>query len=184
MVRARALPGSEVLGTLTLPFVPPEEGHAIGAHFAAIHSNPPALAPGTDPAVVMNSFGKGRALWVAAPVEAGSEAVNAKLILSLLKRVLPGPYHFEAETHPSVEMTLFHQAEKKRLLAALLSMQGQLPSISVAATVRVQVPSARRAARVMRLPDRKNIRFENVGPYVQFRLEQFDTLAMALVEYE
>ena len=81
-------------------------------------------------------------------------------------------------------MTLFHQAEKKRLLAALLSMQGQLPSISVAATVRVQVPSARRAARVMRLPDRKNIRFENVGPYVQFRLEQFDTLAMALVEYE
>jgi hypothetical protein len=34
-------------------------------------------------------------------------------------RVLSGPYRFEVETHPAVEMTLYHQPENRRLLAGL-----------------------------------------------------------------
>ena len=117
MLKAIALPGAEVLATITLPFAPPTQGRPIGSRFGAIHSNPPALTPGTDPGLVMNSFGKGKALWVAAPIESSSEAVNIRLVAALLKRLLPGPYYFEADTHPSVEMTLFHQEDKNRLLA-------------------------------------------------------------------
>jgi hypothetical protein len=184
MTQAQALPGAQVWATVTLPFVEPEKGRAVGSRFAAIHSNPPALQPGPDPGVVLHSFGKGQAIWVAAPIETSSEAVNAKLFLTLLKRVLPGPYQFEVDTHPAVEMTLFHQAEKRCLLAGLLNMQQQLPPIPVSATVRVQVPSGRRAKSVVLLPERKAIQFEPIGPYVQFRLEAFESLAMALVEYE
>jgi len=184
MIKANALPGAEVLATVTLPFVAPEVGQAIGSHFGAIHSNPPALTPGTDPGIVINSFGKGKAVWVAAPIEIGTEAVNARLVAALLKRVLPGPYYFEVDAHPSVEMTLFHQADKKRLLAGLLSMQQQLPPIPVPATVRAQVPSGKRVTAVSHLPERKPLKFEMVGPYVQFKLEPFEALSMALVEYQ
>ena len=160
MIKAKALRGAEVLMTVTLPFVAPELGQAIGSHFAAIHSNPPALTPGTDPGVVVNSFGKGKAVWVAAPIEIGTEAVNARLVTALLKRVLPEPYYFEVDAHPSIEMTLFHQADQKRWLGGLLSMQQQLPPIPVPATVRVQVPSGKQVAAVVHLPERKPLKFE------------------------
>ena len=184
MIQAEAMSGAEVLATVTLPLVAPELGHVIGSHFAAIHSDPPALTPGTNPGVVVKSYGKGKAIWVAAPIEASSEMVNARVMVNLLKRLLPGPYKFEVETHPSVEMTLFHQAEKKRLLAGLLNLQEQLPLIPVAATVRVQLPSGRRVSAVVHLPDREAIPIRTVGPYVQFHLEPFEALAMALIEYQ
>ena len=184
MVRAEALPGAEVLATVTLPFVAPEAGHAIGSRFAAIISDPPALTPGNDPGLIVNPFGKGKAVWVAAPIESSAEPVNARLVLSLLKRVLPGPYKFEVDTHPSVEMTLFHQEEDMRLLLGLLNMQLQHPAIPVGATVRVQPPPGRWATEVVRVPDRKTIPFEKVGPYIQFSLEPFEALVMAVVEYE
>jgi hypothetical protein len=184
MIKATALPGAEVLMTVTLPFVAPELGQAVGSHFASIHSNPPALTPGTDPGVVINSFGKGKAVWVAAPIEIGKETVNARLVAALLKRVLPGPYQFEVDAHPSVEMTLFHQADKKRWLAGLLTMQHQLPPLTVPATVRVQVPAGKRVTAVVHLPERKPLKFDVMGPYVQFKLEPFEALSMALVEYQ
>jgi hypothetical protein len=183
MLKATTLSGAEVLATITLPFAPPAQGKPIGSRFGAIHSNPPALTPGTDPGIVWNTYGKGKTLWVAAPIESSPEAVNARLVAALLKRVLPGPYEFEVDTHPSVEMTLFHQKEKKRLLAGLLTMQQQLPAFPVAATVRVQVPSGKKVTAVVHIPERKPLKFKTAGAYVQFDLEPFTALSMALIEY-
>ncbi len=184
MLKAMTLPGAEALATITLPFAPPAQGKPIGSRFGAIHSNPPALTPGTDPGIVWNSFGKGKAIWVAASIEYSSEAVNSRLLEALLKRLLSGPYQFEVDTHPSVEMTLFHQADKKRLLATLLTMQAQLPAIPVPATVRVQAPNGKKVTSVLRVPDRKPIKFKTIGPYVQFELEPFNTLSVATIEYQ
>jgi hypothetical protein len=187
MVRGEALPGAEVLATVTLPFPPIESEHVIGSHFTDIESDQPALTPGSDPALVQNAFGKGRAVWLSAPLESthsNPEEVNTKLVLSVLRRVFPGPYWFEADTHPSVEVTLYHQRDRKRLLAGLLNMQQQLPPIPVGATVRVQVPTGRRATRVISVPAGREIPFEKAGPYTQFRVPPFEALSMAFVEYE
>lgn len=186
MIRAKALPGSHVLATVTLPFVDPEVGDAINTRFAQIWSQPPALTPGTDPGIVINSYGRGHAVWVAAPIESGRavQAVNARLVTALLRRVLFGPYHFEVDAYPWVEMTLLHQSENHRLLAGLLNMQQERSHQPAPATVRVHLPEGHRATRVLHLPDQKTIRHEEVGPYVQFRLEPFKILAMALVEYD
>ena len=183
MIHAEAVSGAEVLATVTLPWVSPELGHSIGSHFSSIHSNPPNPTPGTHPAAVLNSYGKGKALWVAAPIESSSNAVSAQVVLSLLKRILPGPYKFEVDTHPSIEMTLFRQPDKKRLLAGLLNMQEQLPLIAMPATVRVQLPPGHSLSAVTLLPDRKPIPAKLAGPYVEFRLEPFEALAMAIIEY-
>jgi hypothetical protein len=184
MLQVEALPGAEVLATVTLPWVNPETIHVIGSHFAQIISDPPAEEPGTDPGLVVHQHGRGKAVWVAASMESSDNAVNARLVVWLLKRVLSAPYHFEVETHPAVEMTLYHQSGNRRLLAGLLNMQQDLPPVPVEAVVRVQVPAGRRATAVVRVPDRKALAFEKAGPYVQFRLEPFPVIAMALVEYQ
>jgi hypothetical protein len=80
-------------------------------------------------------------------------------------------------------MTLFHQEDRNRLLAGLLTMQQQLPPFPVTATVRVQVPSGRKITSVTHLPERKPLKFKTTGPYVQFDLEPFDALSMVLIEY-
>ena len=184
MILVEASPRAEVLGTVTLPYVDPETIHVIGSHFAQIISDPPAFTPGRTPGIVVNSVGSGKAVWVSAPIESGSNGVNARVVSFLLRRVLPGPYHFEVETHPSIEMTLYDQPENHRVLAGLLNMQQDAPPIPVGATVRVKVPSGRRATTILRVPDRKPIPFERSGPYVQFRIESIRQLAMALVEYQ
>jgi hypothetical protein len=81
-------------------------------------------------------------------------------------------------------MTLFHQESKQRMLAGLLNMQQLLPAIPVGATVRVQVPSGKHATRVTVLPESKSVPFEKNGPYVQFRVEPFEALAMAVIDYQ
>ncbi len=184
MIEAEALPGVQVLATVTLPFVDPKAGNCFNVRFAQIWNNPPAFTPGTAPGIVIRSFGKGKVIWLAAPLESGESPVNARVVSSLLRRALPGPYQFEVETHSSVEMTLFHQPEQKRLLAGLLNMEWQLAGLKLDATVRVQLPAGRRPSAVRSLPDRKTIPFRTAAPYVEFRVAPFETLSMALVEYE
>jgi hypothetical protein len=183
MVKAESQPGAEVLASVTLPYVEPEEGYTIGAHFAQIWSNPPALEPLKDPAIVVNSFGKGKAVWVAAPIEKLTGSAASALVRHLLHTSLPKPYKFEADANKSVEVTVYHQEKDQRLLVGLLNMQEETPAIPTDATVRVKTPDGRKARRVLRLPDQKEVAFTEAGPYVQFHVPAFDVFAMALVEY-
>jgi hypothetical protein len=184
MVKGEALQGAQVLATATLPFVSPEEGFTINRHFAQIWSNPPSAVAGADAGIVVNSFGMGKAIWVAAPIETSMGVAAENVILHLLKAALPSPYKFEADTDQSVEVTVFHQREKRRLLVGLLNMQEEVPSIPVDATIRVKIPDFAKAKRVLRLPEQNELAFAKSGHYIQFHMSKFEVLAMALVEYE
>ncbi len=184
MMKVEAMPGAEVLARATLPYVPPESRHVIGSHFVDIHSSHPAQEPGTNPAIVLHSYGKGKTVWLAAPLELGAKhKEKAKFVLAALREALSGPYYFEADTHPSVEMTLFHQKEHKRYLAGLLNMEANDPA-PVGATARVRLPEGRRATRVRLLPKGETVAFEKSGPYIKFTLKPFSRIAMALIEYD
>jgi len=182
-VRAEALAGAEVLATVTPPLVAPEAGYALGTHFAQIWSNPPATKPGSDPGIVENSFGKGKTIWVAAPIESRPEPAFANILLHFLRGLVPAPYRFEVDTDPAVETTLFDQAEQRRMLVSLLNMREQMPVSTVGATVRVRLPEGRKPARVLRVPDLKEVPFEISGAYVQFSAAPFKVAALHLVEY-
>jgi hypothetical protein len=183
MVKVQAAPGAEVLATVTLPFVDPEAGDALNSRFAQIHSNPPASEPGKDPGIVLNTFGKGKTAWIAAPYELRPGAVDARLFQLLLRRILDPPYQFEADTDAQVEVTLFHQKERKRLLVGMLNLQTQVPTIPVAATIRAQVPAGSNAHKVLLLPEQKPIAFSRSGSYVAFQVPEFKLVSMALIEY-
>lgn len=184
MVQVRKQADAQVLATVTLPIVDPNVGYTIGTHFAQIWSNPPATTPGPDPGIVVNSYGKGKTIWVAAPIESRVESVYANLVVHLLQRVLPKPYHFEVDANRAVEMTLFDQADKHRLLVGLLNMQAEVPTIPVGGNVRVHLAPDRKVRRVLSLPEQKETPFKQAGPYIQFEAAPFKILKMALVEYE
>ncbi len=183
MVKAQAQPGADVLATVTLPFVDPEAGTALNSRFAQIWSDPPAPHAGSDPGIVINTFGKGKAVWVAAPLQSRADAVDARVFELLLKRILQPPFKFEADTDPAVEVTLFHQEDRHRLLVGMLNLQAQVPAIPVAAAIRVLVPSGGKVRKVSLLPEQKAVEFSHSGSYVSFNVPEFKLVRMALVDY-
>jgi len=183
MVKVQAEPATEVLATATLPFVDPEAGTALNTRFAQIWSNPPASQPGKDPGIVINAFGKGKAIWVAAPLESRGDAVDARVFQLLLKRVLHPPYKFEADADRAVEVTLFHQEDRHRLLVGMLNLQAEVPTIPVAPTIRIQVPTGHRARKVSLLPEQIDVTFSPNGSYISFQVPPFKLVCMALVDY-
>lgn len=181
---ATATPSAEVLATLTLPFVDPGLGACIGSRFAAIHSDPPMFQPGTTPGVTLHSFGQGKALWVAAPLEKRPEHVNDAFLTNLLRRLLPSSLKFEMDAPPCVEAVLFHQAGQSRLLFGLLNLQNQWPQAQVSASVVVAVPSGRKFQSVQRLPDCSDIAFESDSVGARWEVPPFESLAMFVLNYE
>jgi hypothetical protein len=183
MIKAKLTGSGEVLATVTLPFVPADTGNSINRRFAQIWSNPPALTSGTDPGIVSNRFGKGQSIWIAAPIETGTAEVNSRVLVSLVRRVLPGPYYFEADGPSTVEMTAMDQPEKHRLLLGFLNMPLDR-NAPVNITARVAIPKNHRVKRIVQLPNRTVIPHQLSGPYVQFKVSEFEVISMAVMEYE
>jgi hypothetical protein len=182
MLKVTTTGPGEVLATVTLPFVPPEAGDHFNRRFAQIWSDPPALQPGTDPAIVVHRFGKGTAIWVAAPIEASDHVINRAVVTGLLRRYVPGPLAFELDAAPGVEMTLMRQAGANRFLAGMLNLDGGTPAPSALA-VRVRAPRGKAITRVRRLPGLEPLPHMTKGPFAEFRVPDFNQLAMFLLEY-
>ncbi len=155
----------------------PRDGRVIGSRIAPSIATRRRTARGS-PALTLHTYGKGIAVWLAAPFEASAEQANRQLILNLLGHSLPGPYAFQADTHPAVEVTLFNQPDRRQLLVGLLNMQRQLPQVPVPATVRVKVPAGGEVKSVTHVPDSIAVPFTRLSDYVQFDVAPFEGVAM------
>jgi hypothetical protein len=155
----------------------------MGTHFAQIWSNPPAPEPGRTAGIVIHQLGKGKTVWVAAPIESRPEPVYAAIVTHLLRRVLPGPFAFEMDADPAVEMTLFDQPDQNRMLASLLNMREQIPVMPVNAKVRVRIPAGRRPKRVVQIPDLSEVRFDLSNKLIHFEVPDFKVIAMLAIEF-
>lgn len=184
MVKAEALPGTEIIAVATLPWVSPEAGVQNDGDFAQIWSNPPAAKPGSDPGITIHSYGKGKAIWIAAPIETAQNEVNGRILISLLKDAYRGAYRFEADTHPAVEVTLFDQPNQNSLLLGLLNMESEDPPFPVPATVRIRAPEGRRIVSAVHLPDRTPMEIAHAGEYMSLTFQPFTLLEMAQLRYE
>jgi hypothetical protein len=82
---------------------------------------------------VTNQCGKGRVVWVAAPIESSNEQVNHKLVLRLLSDIRPAPYYLQVDAHPTVEAALDSSARNVQwelvLPAEFRSAQNNLPVV-------------------------------------------------------
>ena len=177
--KARASNRDEVLATLTLPYTDPADGTKL----ASIHSDPPGIA--TDyAAVVYRPYGKGRVMWVAAPLETAEQAPHKRVFAQMVRALSGNPFSFEADAPGAVEVTLFHQPDRKRFLVNAVNEQEQLPPIPVSnAKVRVRM-DGKKAVGAALLPDEKPLPFAAKGEYVEVAVPELDIFHMLMVVYE
>ena len=174
-VLVTARQGALVLGTITLPYTDTQDPR----RFASIHSNPPGI-PTDHPAIVVNHFGKGKAVYVSAPLE---NAVNQGVFARLVKSQCQ-PLSFEADAPGCVEVTLFEQTEKRCLVINLLNFQKDLPNIPVdGARVRVWM-GEKHPLELNLLPEENPLPFEQKGEWVEFAAPRLETFAMLRLRYE
>jgi hypothetical protein len=173
----RALPGSEVLATVTLPYVDPR-----GSQFASMLTDPPGI-PTEYPAVVFNRYGDGRAVYATGTLERGEHETQAAVMVNLLKLLSSGPFQVEIDGHSSVESTLFRQEDKRRFILHLLNYQQDLPNIPLRGVdVRVRVGD-RRIAAVYVLPGEEAVPFAQDKETVAFSLPVLENYAMLELRY-
>src|SRR5262249_42067277 len=110
-VATRSGSPATVLATTTLVW-PAQDA----TRFSSIHSNPP-WQPTSRPEVVINRYGKGRAIYCASPLETIDSLGGA--VARMVRRLHDRP-SFEADAPPAVELTLFHQPERHRYRLSLV----------------------------------------------------------------
>lgn len=170
-----ARPGAEVLAMLTLPYTDPADP----LHFASIHNDPPGR-PTRHPALVLNRFGRGQALYVAGDLETCN--LHREIFIRLIQLVAR-PFAFEADAPKAVEVTLFHQEDKHRFLVNLVNFQSELPNIPVEGVkVRVRL-DGRSVRRVLILPAEQEVGYTIRDGYAEFTAPRLETFAMFALDY-
>jgi hypothetical protein len=171
-VQIEARPEAEILATTTLPWLTNDP-----TKFSSIHSNPPWEAT-NRPEIVVNKFGRGRAIYCSSPIET-VEVLEATFVL--LIRLLHNKSSFEVDAPACVEATLFHQPDRNRYLFNLVNFQKDMPNLPVEGiAVRLRLPKGQVKA-INRLPDVVSLPFQVVDDVVSFKLPRLQTLLMVEV---
>ncbi len=106
------------LANLTLPYTP-----TATYEFSAIHSNPPGEST-NSPAMVLKNVGKGKILWVAAPIESMVPYFTREVVSNLIK-YLAKDLIFTSDAPSFVEIVCWNKDGNKYL--ALLNEQDHSP---------------------------------------------------------
>jgi hypothetical protein len=175
-ILVHADPDAQILAKLTLPYTNPRDLRK----FASIHSNPPGIST-NFPAVIRNFFGKGTSLYTTSDLELqlAAEEVFEKMI----KMSLPNPLTLVSDAPNPVEITIYHQADKKRYIIDLLNFQKQLPNLTVFDVNLRFNTSGQQITKILSVPSNKEIGFKLTGDYVTFIVPKIDTFEMLAVHY-
>jgi hypothetical protein len=100
-----------------------------------------------------------------------------------LLRLLHGQYSFEAVAPEAVEVTVFRQEDRKRLLVSVLNFQQELPNIPVdGIRIRVRLDN-KKPTRLLILPKEQKVAFEVRNNYAEFTLPRLETFQMLALDY-
>ena len=115
---------TEVRSFLNLPDFPVGDPD----HYASIHSNPPGQTT-AYPALTVHSYGKGRCVWLAAPIFLSHFYTQQEFGRKLFTEFLPA-FITDSENLPSsTEVTLLACRNPQEYLLCLVNMQDELPVI-------------------------------------------------------
>jgi hypothetical protein len=174
--KVRVTGDGETLATITLPYSDGSDPK----RFSSAISNPPWQS--TDlPAIVLNRFGQGSAMFVSGALERGRHGAQ-KEVLGRLVKYLGGPLTFETDAPKCVEVTALYNRERNRYTVNFVNCQEVIPNVPVPPmTVRLRVGNAERV-KVVRLPDLTVVPHHLEGGRVAFKTDVLETFLMYYVE--
>ena len=96
---------------------------------------------------------------------------------------MAGPFTVEADAPKAVEVTTFHQPDRRRYLIGLVNFQKELPNIPVS-DIRVRLRLGGRSTKgVYLLPEGKDWPYQVVENQIEFVVPTLETLHMFAVDY-
>lgn len=166
------------LATVTLPYTNPKDS----SKFSSAISNPPGKT--TDfPAIVINKYGKGKAMYVSGSIESMNSEDHRKVFINLLGELLEDPLYFTLDAPKAVEMILLHNDEEKRYIISLVNFQKELPNIPVyGIKVRVYL-GEKKVEKLMKIPEGEELVYIMNGDYMEFVAPKLDTFLMFSINY-
>lgn len=90
-----------ILARIVLPYTVPGE-----YKFASIHSNPPGKLT-EYPSIIVKSYGKGKVIWSAAPIENETIPQYKNIFVKLIKMLTGGDYTVSSDAPAGVEIVSF-----------------------------------------------------------------------------
>jgi hypothetical protein len=176
--RAKAHDAREVAATITLPGTDPDDP----SRFVSIHSDPPCK-PTDLPGVVCHSFGAGRSIWIAAPLEDHAQHLHRTVFLAMIGHLASGPWSFEVSAPPAVEALVYLQQVNARFVVCLVNVQELQPTVPVhAIRVRVRL-DGRKPLRALLLPHERELPMTVAGEFAEFVLPELITVAIVAVTF-
>jgi len=129
----------EIIATITLPYTMPNS-----KEFSAIHSNPPGI--NTElPAAFIKRVGKGKVIWIAAPIEVSKPYMSKKVVASIVKS-LCGEMKFESNAPAFVE--ILNWIKDGNQYFAALNQQETMPIVSIS-DIEIMVPGRITSAKLV-----------------------------------
>jgi hypothetical protein len=176
MNKVRAHEGCEVLATITLPYT-----LSTDSRYSSMLSNPPGIA--TDyPAMTLNRFGKGSAVYAAGAFELWGYETQRDILCRIMKMLVPEPLLITDAPRP-VEITLFDQPHNRRLLVHAMNFQQELPNIPIGKFgVRVRA-DGRIPKRISVVPGNMEITFAVRDGYIEFSCPRLETYRLIQAQY-
>ena len=164
-----------VLATITLPYTDPRDLSKL----ASIHSNPPGINTGY-PAIIKRKCGDGTVIWSAAPFESSEQPVHKQVFANLIRILYPIP-RLETDAPHQIEFTIFEDDSTGTTQLHCINLQEQFPMIPLPGfDIKLVVPKPVR--KIIRLPDKCEIPFQNCGDSVCFHVNSFDIFSMFQLE--
>ena len=174
-----AEPGTEVLGTLTLPCSGREEIN----HFGSAISNPPMIWK-NSPAVVRHKFGKGEIVYIAGKLEDMCFDAHREILAGILHSLIGKKKFIETNAPATTEITIFDQPDKKRLIISVLNLPADLPPPPLFdIKVKVNLPASIRVQELLLAPEQTAVPCRTTKRSVSFKLDRLDEYALLILKY-
>lgn len=160
----------DVLATITLPYTLTDTHQ-----FSAIHSNPPGIHTEL-PAIIVKRVGKGKIMWLAAPIEKSRPYMSRKVVYNLLKSLFNG-WKFTSNAPNFVEI-LGWRKNGRRYFAAI--NQQEAAPVSPIYDVYIEIPEKVKEAKL--LESDGGISIEYIDEKSRIKLPRVDIFQIVEVE--
>jgi hypothetical protein len=171
--------GTEVLGHIVMPYwkLDVEDRDTGWTH-------PPGI-PTDNPSIVLNTYGKGKAVYFPSRIDAVYAANNnpdSRKLLANAVRWAAGDPLLKIEAPSCIETTLYQQANKSRTIVHLVNAQPTEDTIPVL-DIRVHWRCSKQIASVYLAPERSELDIQKSGDIVSVTVPRVDYHAMVVFDH-
>lgn len=147
-------------------------------HFAAYHSNPPGPTS-ENPAVTVNTYGKGKAIYYYGSSLSAQENSPQSFGAKIFRQYAPSGIVRETNAPGAVEITLLKSTTAPAFLLCFVNHQDDLPNVPVRdVKTRITLPGGATIESAKRVSDGSDMPFAVQADTILFKLETLETVEM------